>query len=156
MVISKTNAIIAILSIFVLPFATSDFKNDIRNPCYCITYALFIFFCSRLLWNLFVWIRLKVELFKLKLELVKTRQENNTLREEQLQLQDQLIQALNEYNDNLIRRLNEHQRFRDSLHEFMNLYAENSNSLDGEYLDDEDLDQADQIEIMYESCSLLY
>ena len=128
MVISKTNAIIAILSILVLPFATSDFKNDIRNPCYCITYALLIFFCSRLLWNLFVWIRLKVELFKLKLELVKTRQENNTLREEQLQLQDQLSKVNNtiqplETIENFSLYFLDHSAFRNHFHSFSLIFV---------------------------------
>ena len=159
MVISKLNTIPTILAILALPFTNCyhlGLNSDLCDFWNWIHYALVILLCSRWLWNLFVWIRLKLELLKLEMELFKTRQENVRLREEQLQLQDQLIQALNEYNDHLIRRLHEHQRFRDSLHEFLHFYAENSNSLDNEHLDDEDLDQADEIEIIFDTCTLLY
>ena len=147
---SKSNIIIfainAILWILVSPFMNSYFWT----PGYWITIVI-ISLCSRLLWNLFLWIRLKLELLKLNYELFKTRQENVRLREEQLQLQDQLIRALNEYNDRLIRRLQEYNEYIHDLNLDDDYYY-----MDDEHLDNEDLDQADEIEIIYETCTFLY
>ena len=149
--ISKSNIILAILAILLLPFTTNRDLSDFWNPGYWIPTTVIILLYSRLLWNLFLWIRLKLELLKLNYELFKTRQENVRLREEQLQLQDQLIRALNEYNDRLIRRLQEYNEYIHDLNLDDDYYY-----MDDEHLDNEDLDQADEIEIIYETCTLLY
>ena len=152
--ISKSNIIFAINAILLLPFANRDLSSDFWSPYLPAPWILttvIILLYSRLLWNLFLWIRLKLELLKLNYELFKTRQENVRLREEQLQLQDQLIRALNEYNDRLIRRLQEYNEYIHDLNLDDDYYY-----MDDEHLDNEDLDQADEIEIIYETCTLLY
>ena len=135
MVISKSITILAILVILVLFFANSDLI-EFWNAGYWILNALIILICLCLLWNLFQWIRLKVKLIQVEFELSKIRQENVRLLEETLQLQEQFIHRLHEYNSHLIR--------------LLLLNVENS-----EHLDNEDLDQADEIEIIYETCTYL-
>ena len=147
MVISQSNTILAILVISVLPLATvpfmnsdlSDFSDD---PDYWIPIALIILICLSLLLILFLWIRLK-----------KLWRENQRLMDLRLQLQEQLIHVLNS-NIDLLREFNSY--LIQLLHEYLHLNVGNFDPVDDEHLDNEDLDQADEIEIIYETCTFLY
>ena len=70
-----------------------------------------------------------------------------------LQLQEQLIHVLHS-NIDLLREFNSY--LIQLLHEYLHLNVENFDPLDDEHLDNEDLDQADEIEIIYETCTFLY
>ena len=146
MVISQSNTILAILVISVLPLATVPFMNsdlsDFSDPNYWIHIALIILICLSLLLILFLWIRLK-----------KLWRENQRLMDLRLQLQEQLIHVLNS-NIDLLREFNSY--LIQLLHEYLHLNVENFDPLDDEHLDNEDLDQADEIEIIYETCTFLY